>query len=140
PGEDRAYSLPRPRLVAPDDRAMRERAVPCFHAVTNKAPDEARVVPAPASDEEPTDGRRLEDRGAEECAAEQRDAVQLVDPVERHTQRGGRDEDQAVNEVRLPQGEVERDAPAERVPEHPGVFDPQVRGDRRDVRGELPDA
>ena len=59
--------------------------------------------------------------------------------MERHTQRGGRDEDQAVNEVRLPQGEVERDAPAERVPEHQGVFDPQVRGDRRDVVGELHD-
>src|SRR6184192_692768 len=138
-GEERTRLVPAPGLVGPDDRARGERARACPRPVPDKPRDESGVIATATPHEEAAYRRRPQHARSEEGAAEEWDAVQLVDPVQRDAEPDRRDKDEAAHELGSADGEVHRDAATERVSKDERGRDPELRDDTGDVLGKLDD-
>src|SRR5207302_1127882 len=80
--QERPRLAPAPRLIRPDDGAGRERARSCTDPVSDETCHEPYVAPPAAADEKLTDRRSPQDARPEEQPPQERNAIELVDPVQ----------------------------------------------------------
>src|SRR5207247_2099446 len=89
-------------------RPRRDRARAGTQAVTDEPRDEPRVTTPTAPDEDPPDRRRAQHAWPKKSATQKRNAVQLVDPMQRYAETDRSDQDEPAHELGVADGEVHR--------------------------------
>src|SRR5882672_4512665 len=125
--DDHQHPAPQRRLIGPHDRARGQRALARLVPVADQHADERVVLTTQAADEEASNESALP--GApwiEQRAADERQAIELVDPMQRATECRGCDQHEAVYELGSAEREVQRHATAERVADDHSALDAKL--------------